>query len=746
MDLNFLRRFRTKGVVRKAKSWQASSEAAALALQERRFENAIQLYDEVIEHKCNHAEAFYKRANAYSGLGRWENALVDYDHAIALDTANAKAYCNRGAVLERLARWDEALTSYDRSIALNPSDFLSYYNRGSTLKQLERFDDALASYDRAIELKKDYADAFVNRGNILQKLRRYEAAVASYDRAIDLDAAVAEAYLGRGVSLFSLRRFREALTNYDHAITLRDSYVEAYSNRGGVLQELGQHEAALASYATAIKLNPSFAAAHHGNGFSLLRLQRFEAAIASYDKAIAIEADRKYLLGMRLHAQMQICDWTNLTSELKTLTEGLQAREPVSVPLPVLAVVDSPALDRSVAEIWVQNEYPSDTSLGPILPRKRSGKIRIGYFSSDFCEHAVSLVTAEVFELHDRSRFEITAFAFGPRPNDPMRARLQRAFDRFIDVRDRSDKEVALMARDLGIDLAVDLNGYTEFGRTNIFALRAAPIQINYLGYPGTMGAEYMDYLIADHTVVPEAQRRHYAEKIVYLPNSYLPHDSTSEIAAKKISRAELGLPEEGFVFCCFNNNYKIVPSIFSSWMRMLGRTDNSVLWLAQNDPVTARNLRREAVLRGVGAERLVFSSRVESRAQHLARLRCADLFLDTLPYNAHATATDALWAGLPLITLCGESFAARVGASLLAAIGLPELITSTPKQYEDLAVELATNGELMRDVKAKLLRNRLTAPLFDTGSFTTHLGSAYEMIFERYHAELPPDHIYVSE
>jgi predicted O-linked N-acetylglucosamine transferase (SPINDLY family) len=344
--------------------------------------------------------------------------------------------------------------------------------------------------------------------------------------------------------------------------------------------------------------------------------------------------------------------------------------------------------------------------------------------------------------MHDRSRFEITAFAFGPRPIDPMRARLQSAFDRFIDVRDQSDIDVAMLARSLGVDIAVDLNGYTEFSRTTIFALRAAPIQINYLGYPGTMGAEYMDYLIADHVVLPEAQQRHYTERIIYLPDSYLPHDATRRVAATEFTREDLGLPSDGFVFCCFNNSYKITPSVFSCWMRILRRTDKGVIWLAGSDPATARNLRREAEQRGVRADRLVFSSRIASPADHLARLRCADLLLDTLPYNAHASATDALWAGLPLITLCGESFAARVAASLLTAVGLPELITSTERQYEDLAVDLAANPQLLRDIKDKLTRSRSSAPLFDARSFAAHLESAYERILERHRSGLPPAHI----
>jgi predicted O-linked N-acetylglucosamine transferase (SPINDLY family) len=326
-----------------------------------------------------------------------------------------------------------------------------------------------------------------------------------------------------------------------------------------------------------------------------------------------------------------------------------------------------------------------------------------------------------------------------------MRARLRRAFDGFVEVRDKSDLDVARLARGLGIDIAVDLGGYTEYSRPNIFALRAAPLQINYLGYPGTMGAKYMDYLIADRTVLPEQQRDHYAEKIIYMPHSYFPSDGTRPVANEAPHRQDLGLPDNGFVFCCFNNSYKISPAVFASWMRILGRTDGSVLWLPMNNPATAHNLRREASRLGIDEKRLVFAGRVASLADHLARLGAADLFLDTLPYNAHATANDALWAGLPIVTCRGESFAARVAASLLTAIGLPELITTTLEQYENLAVQLATHPQSVADLKGKLRANRANAPLFDTRSFAMHLQTAYTRIVERHQAGLAPDHIDVS-
>jgi predicted O-linked N-acetylglucosamine transferase (SPINDLY family) len=409
-----------------------------------------------------------------------------------------------------------------------------------------------------------------------------------------------------------------------------------------------------------------------------------------------------------------------------------------------LVLLDSPALHRLAAQVWVREECPPNETLGAIPYRLRSGKVRIGYFSADFRIHPVSMLIAELFEMHDRSRFEITAFAFGPEANDAMRTRLEKAFDSFIDVRAQSDAEVALLARKLGIDIAVDLGGFTEHSRPKIFARRAAPIQINFLGYPGTTGAAYMDYIVGDRIVIPAGSRDHYSEKVVYLPNSYQVNDSTRQIADQIFTRTELQLPESGFVFCCFNNNFKIRADTFDSWMRILGQVEKCVLWLLEDNPVSPANLRKEAATRGIDPNRLVFAKRVPP-PQHLARQRAADLFLDTTPYNAHTTASDALWAGLPVVTLIGESFAGRVASSLLSALNLSELITSTREEYEALAVRLATNPGMLRKIRKKLEGNRLSAPLFDTPLFAKHLEKAYMNIFKRYQSNLPPDHIFVE-
>lgn len=742
-------------------------------------EQAMEWHTKAIDLKPDHAPAYYKRGNLLKDLDRLGAALASYDQAIALDAGYANAFCNRGVVLERLHQLDAALASYNQAIALNPNDALAYYNRGAVLRELKRSEEALASYDQALAVKPDYAECYCNRGILLAELKQSDAALASYNRSIEINPGLAQAYFNRGVLFKELKRSGEALASYDRAIEINPDYADAYCNRGVLLTELKQWNAARASLDRAIALKPNFADAYlsrgnlfadvnqnemavadfdravalkpdyadgfYNRGNALIGLKQFAASIASYDQAMALKPDFRFLLGTRRHVKMQICDWEELETDVKRLTAGIEADEAVSPPFQILSLLDSAPLQQKAAQIWVREEQPMNRALAEIPKHPARHKIRIGYFSADFYNHAVALIMAEVFETHDRSKFEVTAFSFGPDTRDETRKRLEKAFDRFVDVRGKSNPDIALLARSLGIDIAVDLGGYTGGTRTGIFAMRAAPIQINYLGYPGTMGAEYMDYLIGDLTVVPPAHQDYYTEKIVYLPDSYLTYDSTLTIADRAFTREELGLPSTGFVFCSFNNSYKITPGVFDGWMRILSRVQNSVLWLSQNNPAAADNLRKEASRRGVNAGRLVFADRIASFSEHLARHRAADLFLDTYPYNAHATAINALGAGLPVLTCIGESFASRVAASLLKTIELPELITTTAERYEELAVQLAADPLRLAEIKRKLAQNRPTTPLFDTRSFTKHLEAAYAKVHERYQAGLPPEHIHVG-
>jgi predicted O-linked N-acetylglucosamine transferase (SPINDLY family) len=386
---------------------------------------------------------------------------------------------------------------------------------------------------------------------------------------------------------------------------------------------------------------------------------------------------------------------------------------------------------------------PPDQSLGPIPKRTPHKKIRIGYFSADFREHPVSRLLAELIEIHDRSRFEVIAFSFGPDTKGDLRERLERAFDRFLDLKDSSDMEIASLARSLTIDIAVDLGGYTHQSRPNVFALRAAPSQVSYLGYLGTMGAPYMDYLVADAAIIPPGEHQHYSEKIIYLP-SYQVNDSRRRIAERTFTRRELGIPPTGFVFSCFNSNYKISRDTLALWMRILRRVEGGILFLNADNELAKRNLLNETRRLGVDSHRIVFGERLGVE-DYLARFRTMDLFLDTLPYNAGTTASDALWAGLPVLTCTGATFAGRVATSVLRAIDLPELITGTPAQYEELAVALASNPSRLAQIKTKLAANRLTRQLFNSRIFTKHLETAYTNIYQHQQSNLPPDHIYVE-
>lgn len=575
-------------------------------------------------------------------------------------------------------------------------------------------------------------------GKILNDLRRPADALDCFARAIEKKPDFPEAHNDLGIALRALNRPADALRSYARAIGLRPAFFQAWINRGNALDDLRQFADALASYEQALKLQPDVPEAWVARGKVLADLQRLPEALVSFSRAAALKPDFPFLAGMRLQARLQLADWSGVEDDIAALAARLERGEAAAPPFPVLAAIGSPRLQQQAARTWVNAKCPPSDALGPLPLPMPSPRIRLGYYSADFHEHATTSLMAELFELHDRSRFELIAFSFGPDSSDAMRARTKAAFDRFIDVRTASDLQVAKTSRELQIDIAVDLKGFTEGSRPGIFAARAAPIQVSYLGYPGTMGAPYIDYLIADRCLITAASRPHYSERIIYLPHSYQVNDRQRGYADRPSSRAEYGLPGQGTVFCCFNNGYKISPRTFDVWMRILSQVEGSVLWLLQDNEVAAGNLRREAERRGVAGQRLVFAPRV-AREEHLGRQRLADLFLDTLPYNAHTSASDALWVGLPVLTRTGAAFAGRVATSLLTAMALPELIAQTEAAYEASAIALATQpGELAR-IHRHLRDVRMSAPLFDTPLFVRSLEAAYSAIHQRHLAQLEP-------
>ena len=674
---------------------------------------------------------------------RFDDALASFDRALAIQPDMVEALIGKGNVLRNRKRFEEALVAYDHALAIRPDYAEVIYNRGLALRDLMRFEDALTSLNRALALRPDYVDALHARGLVLQDLMRFAEAFASYDQALALQPSRFEAWMDRGNLLRQSLRFEDALTNYERALAIKPDYPELLVNRGNVLADLGRLDDALASYDWALNIKPNYTGALVNRGNVLRELKRYEEALLSFDRAMAIDPDYPFLAGHRLFFKLSTCDWREMSGELAVLETEIKARKKAAMPFHVVATPLPASVQRTCSEVFAREKTPQ-TLLPPETRRPAHDRIRLGYFSTDFRSHAVAHVISRMFELHDRTKFELIAFSFGSPAKDSMRARLEKSFDRFIDVGAYSDQQVAALARSHEIDIAIDLNGFTQGARTGVFAMRAAPIQASYLGYPGTMGANYFDYLIADAALIPEDQRQHYVEKIVYLPNSYQANDSTLAIGEKSITRTECGLPENGFVFCCFNNNFKIAPDMFDSWMRLLEKVENGVLWLLEDNIAAVKNLRAEARARGVAPERLVFAPRL-ALPDYLARHRVADLSLDTLPYNGHATASAALWAGLPVLTSLGATFPGRVAASLLRAIGLPELITKDLDEYETLALELATQPEKLSALRQTLAANRLTRPLFDTARFTKHLEFAYRAMWERHRDGLAPDHIHVS-
>jgi predicted O-linked N-acetylglucosamine transferase (SPINDLY family) len=674
---------------------------------------------------------------------RFDEALASFDSALAIQPGLIEAHIAKGNVLRNLRRFPDALAAYDRALVVKPDYAEVLYNRGLALRDLIRFEEALVSYDRALAIRPDYADALHSRGLVLRDLMRFQDALTSYDRVLALQPARTEAFVDRGNLLRDLMRFEEALISYEQALALRPDYPELLVNRGNVLGDLGRLHDALASYERALGINPDYAGAWINRGNALRDLKRFDDALASFDRAAAIEPNYPFLAGHRLFFKLSVCDWRGLPDEFAMLEDKIRARQKAAMPFHVVATPLSAAMQRMCSEIYHPGGQ-SEKAHRPGAARYENGRIRLGYFSTDFHNHAVAHVIAELFELHDRTKFELIAFSFGPPVRDAKRIRLEKSFDRFIEAGALSDKDVAGLARSLEIDIAIDLNGFTQGSRTGVFAMGAAPVQVSYLGYPGTMGAEYIDYLIADSTLIPEDQQQHYSEKIVYLPDSYQVNDSKLAIADKQIAKAECGLPENAFVFCCFNNNFKIAPDMFDVWMRLLKNVDGSVLWLLEDNEAAAKNLRAQAQARGIAPERLVFAKRLEL-SEYLTRHRLADLVLDTLPYNGHATGSAALWAGVPVVTCLGKTFPGRVGASLLKAIGLPELIASDLAEYETIARELAANPQKLLALRHTVAANRLTHPLFDTARFTKHLESAYVAMCKRHRHGLAPDHIIVE-
>ena len=708
------------------------------------FDDAVKSYQKVLEVNPNFAQAYNNLGNLLKDLGQTDESIKNYQKAIEINPNFAHAYNNLGNAFKDLKKLKEAVSHYEKAIEENPNFSEAHNNLGNVLKDLGELDNAINSYQKAAHLDNTQYESYYNLGVAFIQLKRFNKAIESLQTAIEINPNFAQSYNNLGSALMSQGRLKESINYFKKALDVDAGYVYAHNNLGIALTDLGQLKAGAKSIEKAIEIDPDFAEAHNSLGNIFKKFKKRDKALICYERAYEIKPDMDFVLGSVLNSKMHLCIWGELSSQIEDLVRRVDNNEKTIDPFNQLGLIDNPQLQRKTTEIRMNSAHPKSHILSKINPYLNHSKIRIGYFSADFKIHPVSTLTAELYEVHDRDHFEVHAFSYGPDTNDEMNLRIKVGVDHFHNVEAMSHKDIVLLARSLEIDIAVDLTGLTAKSRTDIFAMSAAPIQLSYIGFLGTMAADYYDYLIADPVMIPKESQQHYAEKIVYLP-SFQVNDSKDLPPEIILSREDVGLPETGFVFCCFNNTYKFTPTVFDSWVRILNQVKNSVLITFANNELSKANLTQELIDRGVAADRLIFGGHLK-RPEYLSRYRVADLFLDTHPYNAGTTASDALKMGLPMLTMIGQSYQARMGASILTSINLPELITNTPEEYEALAIELATNPDKLNAIKDKLKSNLSTAPLFDTKRFTKNIESAYTQMYERSQKGLEPEHIYVEE
>jgi len=698
-------------------------------------------YERVLAQQPAHFDALHLLGLLLNQQGLAMQALPLIERAISLRPNTASFHNSLGLVQQAAGQIEAAAISYRQAISLDFHYAEPHLNLGNVLVAQDFIEPALQCYQRALQLQPTSQQARYNSATLLLQLRRHDEAIAAFSQVLLEDPSCVDAWYNRGLARGAVRELPAALADFEQTLALAPDHLDALNNRGLVLMEFGLQDEAIDCFEKVIAACSHHFEAHNNLGDVLLGQCNFDRALLSYSVALHLRPEHPLLAGATLHTQTRLCNWQAFDERLGVIRHKLLLGHASSQPFCLLSMLDAPAEHRLGAESFVRTKVLDHKDRNGLTQSKSASRIRLGYYSSDYCDHVMAQQMAQLYELHDRERFEIYAFSLGPNVRDKTRTRLLAAFEHFIDASALSDRDVAALSRDLGIDIAVDLNGYTSKARPAVFAQGCAPVQVAYLGYPGTTGASYIDYLIADRVVIPEHSRQHYSEQIVYLPDSFMVNDSTRLRSDRQFTREELGLPAQGFVFRCYNNSYKILPDVFDCWMRLLHHVPGSVLWLLNDNPIATANLQREAQLRGVDPARLIFSGRIEM-LEHFARNQVADLFLDTFPYTAHSTACDALWSGLPVLTRMGESFASRVAGSLLTAMDLPELITHSLAEYEARALQLAQHPEELRALRARLLHNRDTGPLFNTHSFARHIEAAYTLMHQRRVRGLPPAHI----
>ena len=730
-----------KGIIKTYDDYRGYELIGYLYIKKNELENAINNFLTAIDRGCKNIKIYYTLGTAYLMINRCKEGIRWLEKYTETEKRSEEAYINLGIAYIQIEELNLALNSFKRAEEINCNHEV-LFNIGRIYDENKNYLEAMEYYKKAINTDPKFLPAYINLGIDYQITGELKKALDTFIHVINkIDFVNWQAWSNKGNIERILRRFKDSLESNKKSIEIKNTSF-GWLNLGNTYADLNDDKNALNCYQKALDIDNKNYDIYIGISNLYQRKKNYGLALKSLKEIVDFNTHE--FLGRLIHLKMICCDWDGLNALKIELQKELYAKNSNIIdPFGLQAIESNENNLFNCAKKYTQRYYGS-ISMGDFIEQMVEEKINIGYVSGEFKEHATSLLIIGLLESHNKKNFRIFGFNNSGLDDSDTSIRLKKVFTSIEGIQNLSDQEALKVIKDKNIHILVNLNGFFGAARTGIFALRAAPIQVNYLGFPGTMGADFMDYIIADKIVIPESSKHYYSEKIVYLPDTYQVNDSQRHISSRIFSRAELGLPEDVFVFCCFNNNYKITPEVFDSWCRVLQEIEGSVLWLLEDNQWAKENLIKEFLNRGLSESRLIFAKRMDP-ADHLARHSAADLFLDTLPYNAHTTASDALWMGLPLLTQVGTTFPGRVAASLLTAIDLPELITTSQAEYENRAIELATNPELLEKIRQKLNLNKFIKPLFDTNRFTENIENAYIEMYRRYKEKLPLGSIEVS-
>ena len=707
-------------------------------------EEAIKSFQRVLVIKPDFAELHNNLGVIYKEIDEIDSALEYFENAVRIMPEFAEAHNNLGIIHNDLGQFNEALKSYETAITINPNYSEAHFNFGISLGEVGQTDKAVKSYKKALLINPDYADAYLNLGNDLQDLGQLDEAIENYHKILLIDQDNAEVYCELGITFMKLGEITKSIESFKRAIKIKPDYDEAHNSLGIMFHKIGNHKEALRSYEIAYSINPKYAEVYFNLGNLLIELNQLDHAIVNYEHAYNLKTGIDCNFGNLFDTKMHLCIWDNFSKNREELIKIINRNEMVINPFALSSIVDDAKIQLNNSKTYAQDRCPKSNALSKINNYSNHTKIRLGYFSADFREHPVADLSVELYELHDRKKFEVYAFSLVPDTLDKMNLRIKAGVDHFYDVSMMSHKDIVMLARSLEIDIAIDLGGFSANNRAEVFAMSVAPAQVGYLGFTYTMGTNFMDYLIADRIVIPKDKQKYYSEKIAYLPDCYMVNDTKITISNKVLTKKDVGLPSDSFVFCCFNNYFKINPIVFSSWMTILSKVNDSILWLPEGNKIAMNNLKIEAEKHGIDKKRLFFAPRLNLKEDHLKRIQLADLFIDTFPFNAHTTCSDALRVGLPVLTYKGDSYTSRVASSLIASVNLPEMITTSQKDYESTAIELAEDSAKLNNIRAKLAKNKLTSSLYKPQLFTKHIEAIYLDIYNTSQKKIDFDHIYL--